>query len=134
MADAEKLKKKKHQLKRPKAVLQKTEFGPKCKYSTSHICNSFFENIISGIQLFYIRPHVPVVIIRVSFLFQIFQQRVSKPRKTSQKDHSFYNTVSLKNLTPFTSLDSLYIEYKMLPKHCQKPFSLYKFSSKHVSV
>ena len=27
--------------------------------SKSHICN-FFENIISGMQLIYIRPHVPV--------------------------------------------------------------------------
>ena len=36
-------------------------------------------------QRFYTRPHVPVDIIRVS-----------KPTKSSEKDHSFYNTVSLK--------------------------------------
>ena len=36
-----------------------------------HIWNSFFENIISVlvIQLFYIRPHVSVDIIRVFFQF-----------------------------------------------------------------
>ena len=30
------------------------------------------------------------------FQFQIFWQKVSKPTKTSEKDHSFYNTVLLK--------------------------------------
>ena len=30
------------------------------------------------------------------FLFQIFYQKVSKPTKTSEKDHSFFNTASLK--------------------------------------
>ena len=46
---------------------------------------SFFENIFSGMQ------HVPVDIFRVSFV-----QKVSKPAKSTEKDHSFYNTVSLK--------------------------------------
>ena len=40
-------------------------------------------------------PHVLVNIIRV-FLFQNLKQKISKSIKTSQKDHSFYNTVSLK--------------------------------------
>ena len=32
----------------------------------------------------------------VLLFFFIFWQKVSKPAKTSEKDHSFYNTVSLK--------------------------------------
>ena len=66
--------------------------------SKTHIWNSFFENIISvsGTQLSYIRPHVSVDIIRVFFNFLIFWQKVSRPTKTSEKVHSFYNTVLLK--------------------------------------
>ena len=36
------------------------------------IWNSFFKNVISGIQHFYIYPHVPVGIIRVFFLISSF--------------------------------------------------------------
>ena len=54
---------KKHWLKRPKAVPKKRNLDQNINYSKSHIWNYFFENIISGIQLFYIRPHVPVEII-----------------------------------------------------------------------
>ena len=61
--------------------------------SKSHVCNSFFENIISGVQLFlYFCPQVPGAMIRV-FLFQSFYNKVSKLTNTSEKDHSFYNTV-----------------------------------------
>ena len=42
---------KKNWLKHPKAVRQKTKLGPKYKWFISHICNSFFENIFSGVQL-----------------------------------------------------------------------------------
>ena len=51
--------------KRPIVVPQKTKFGP--KYKKSHIWDSFFGNIISGIQSFYIYPDVPADIIRVFF-------------------------------------------------------------------
>ena len=54
----------------------------------------FFENIILGIQLFYIRSNVPVVI-RVLFISDFLAESL-KANKTSKKDHSFYNTVSLK--------------------------------------
>ena len=64
------------------------------------------------------------------FLFQIFLQKVSKPTKFGEKVHSFYKTVRSKNLTLFTNLNSLGIKIKMLMKHSQKAFSLYK----HVSV
>ena len=50
----------------------------------------FFGNIISYIQLFYIRSNVPVDIIRV-FLISDFLAESLK----SKKDHSFYNTVLL---------------------------------------
>ena len=54
--------------------------------------------------------------------------------KTSQRDYSFYNTVSLKNFTHFTNLNSFEIENNMLRNHSQKAFSVYKIFSKHVSV
>ena len=63
--------KKNHWLERPKTVPLKDEISAKINNSKFYIWNSFFENIFLGIQLFYIRPHVPVDIIRV-FLFQIF--------------------------------------------------------------
>ena len=59
--------KQKHWLKRRKAAPQKQNFDQNIKDLKSHIRNSFFENIISGIQRFYIRLHVPVDIIRVVF-------------------------------------------------------------------
>ena len=61
--------------------------------SKSYICNSFFENVISVIQLWSTRSSGHH---QSFFLFQIFQQKVSKSIKTSEKDHSFYNTVSFK--------------------------------------
>ena len=59
--------KKNHWLKRPKASPDKRNFDQNINDSKSHIWNSFFENIISGIQRFYICPDVPVDIIRVFF-------------------------------------------------------------------
>ena len=47
-------------------------------------------------------PHVPVDIIRV-FLFQ----KISKPIKTCEKDHSSYNAVSLKKLHSFLGISPL---------------------------
>ena len=68
-------KQKKTWLKRPKAVPQqspkKQNLDQNINASKSQISNHFFENIFSSIQLFYIRPHVPADIIRVSFQFQI---------------------------------------------------------------
>ena len=54
----------------------------------------FFLNIILGIQLFYIWSNIPVVII--VFFISDFLAKSLKANKTSKKDHSFYNTVSLK--------------------------------------
>ena len=99
-------------------------------YSKSHVYNSFFENIISGIQ-FFIFVHTFQWTSSELFLFQI---SVSKPIKTSEKDHSFLNIVLFKNLTHFTNLNSLFIEDNIRTKQGQNPFSLYKFSSKLVSA
>ena len=45
-----KIKKKKNWLKRPKAVPLKRDLDQNINDSKSHICNSFFENIFSGVQ------------------------------------------------------------------------------------
>ena len=72
-------------------------------------------------------------------IFLFFNFRFSnwslKINKNERKRYSYYNTVSLKKLhTHFMNLNSLDIEKNMLLQHSQKPFWLYKFSSKHVSV
>ena len=59
------------------------------------LIRSFFLNIISGKELFYVRSNVPVVI-RV-FLISDFLEESLKANKTSKKYHSFCNTVLLKN-------------------------------------
>ena len=51
-------------LKCPKAVPKKQNLGQNINDSKSQVWNSFFENIISGMQRLYIRLHVPVDIIR----------------------------------------------------------------------
>ena len=82
-----------------------------------------FENIISvsGIHLFYIRPHLSVDINRMFCFFFFFflnflisQLKIWKPTKTRKKALSFYNKVLLKNLTHFMKFNSLEIENIML--------------------
>ena len=76
---------------------------------------SSFDFIISSIQLFYIRPHVPVDIITV-FLFSDLVEYLK-----AKKDHSFYNTVLLKKPhSHFTNPNSLDIENNLLRQHSQK--------------
>ena len=76
---------------------------------------SSFDFIISSIQLFYIRPHVPVDIIRV-FLFSDLVEYLK-----AKKDHSFYNTVLLKKPhSHFRNPNSLDIENNLLRQHSQK--------------
>ena len=72
--------------------------------------------------------HIPVDIIRV-FLFQNLQQKISKPIKTSQKDHSSYSFAQKTSL--ILRISTLETENNMLPKHSQKA-SVYKFSSKQI--
>ena len=68
------------------------------------------------------------------FLISDFLPESLKANKKVAKKITNFTTVSLKKLTHFTNLNSLDVESDMLPQHSQKPFSLYKFSSKHVSV
>ena len=52
-----------------KSSSQKRNLDQNIDDSKSHITNSFFENIATGMQRFYIRPHVSVDIIRIFFSF-----------------------------------------------------------------
>ena len=52
------------------------------------------------------------LIFGVYTLISHFLAESLKHNKTSKKDHSFYNTVSLKNLTHFYE--------PQLPQHCEK--------------
>ena len=72
----------------------------------------------------------------LSELFSIsdFLTESLKANKTSEKDHSFYNTVSLKKTSLLSESQLFDIENNMLSKHYQKIFSAYKFSSKNASV
>ena len=66
------------------------------------------------------------------FLISDFLHKVSKPTKTSEKNHLSYSTVSLKKPHSFyKSRLTRHWKY-MLPHYSHKPFSLYKFFSKHL--
>ena len=88
-------------------------------YSKSHVYYSFFEIIISGIQNFYINPHVLVV------FYPILSSRKSQSQQKLVKKITHFSILfRSKNLTHFTNLNSLDIENNMLLKHSQIPFSL----------
>ena len=63
--------------------------------SKSHICNSFFEHIISAIHRFYICSEVPMDIIRVFFNFR-FSIRKSQSQQKLAKKITHFTTISLK--------------------------------------
>ena len=86
--------------------------------------NDFFNNIYSSTHT---SGHYQSFFLNSNFLAESL-----KPTKTIENNQFFYDTVLLKNLTHFTNLNSLNIEKNMLPQHIQKPFSLYKCSSKHL--
>ena len=94
----------------------------------SHICNSFFENIISGMQTFYVCPDVPLDVIKNFFNIR-FSRRKSQSQQNLAKKITFTVQFCSKNLTHFTNSNSLDIENNMLPQHNQKPFWLEKFSA-----
>ena len=52
-----------------------------------------------------------------------YNNHFDRPGKTSEKDHSFYNTVSLKKPQSFYEPN----ENNMLPQHSQKPLTLQMF-------
>ena len=111
---------KNHTLKRPKATPQKMKFRPKYeRFKISHI-ELFFWKHYFGPTTFLWRStgHHQGFILISDFLAE------------SQFEIQFRSKI----LSHFTNLNSLDIENNMLPKHSQKPFSLYKFFSKHVSI
>ena len=90
--------------------------------SQFHVSKSFFENIISGIQLFYSCSNVPV---EIDFFDIKFSSRKSQSQpKLAKKITHFKIKLWSKNLTHFTNLNSLDVENKMLLQHSQKPFWL----------
>ena len=90
--------------------------------SKSHIWNSLFENIISvlGIQLFCIRPHVSLDIIRVFLIFYFSSRKSQSQQRLVKKITHFTIQFRSKNLTHFTNLNSLDIENDTLSQHSQK--------------
>ena len=67
-------------------------------------------------------------------IFRFSSRKSQSQQKLARKITHFTIQFYSKNLTHFTNLNSLDIENNMLPQHDQKPFWLYKFSSKHISV
>ena len=65
--------------------------------------------------------------------FRFFGRKSQNQRKLAKRITHFTIQFCPKNLAHFTKLSSLSIVKKILKKHSQKPFSLYKFYSKHVS-
>ena len=97
-----------HWLKRPKTVPKKQNLDQKIIDSKSHIWSFFV-------------------------LISDFLAKVSKLTKLAKKITHFTIQFRSTTLTHFTNLKSLNIVKNILPQHSQKPYSLYKFSSKHVS-
>ena len=56
------------------------------------------------------------LIFKVYLLTSDFLAESLKASKNQPKDHSFYNTVSLKNLTQLSGLNSLNIAKNVLPQ------------------
>ena len=68
------------------------------------------------------------------FDFRFYRRKSQSQQKLLIKITYFVIQVRSKHLTHFTNFNSLDMENNMLPKHCQKSFSLYTFFGKHVSV
>ena len=65
------------------------------------------------------------------FNFQILYQKVSEPTKTSKKDHSFYNTVSLK--VPHSFYEPQLTSHWKWYAPATQPKSFLQFPSKYVT-
>ena len=66
--------------------------------------------------------------------FRFSSRKSQSQQKLAKEITHFFIRFNSKHLTYFVNLNSHDIENNMLPKHNKKPFSLYKFSSKHVCV
>ena len=98
----------------PKQSPKKTKFGQKCKWFKISQLKFFSWKYyfgISGIQIFYIRPHVLVNMIRVFFNFRFSNRKYKSQQKLAKKITHFTN----ENLTYFTNLNLFDIENNMLP-------------------
>ena len=89
------------EMKCPKDVPQKTNFGPKYKLFKISYLEFFLWKYYFGHTQFLYSSTRSSGHDQSFFLFQIFEQKVSKPTKISEKDHSFYNKVLLKNTYSF---------------------------------
>ena len=81
--------------------------------------NYFFENIISGIQLFYIRPDAPAEFL---FSFRFSSRKSQSQQKLAKKISHFTIQFRSKNVTDPTNLNSIGIENNMFSQHSQKSF------------
>ena len=80
------------------------------------IWNCFFENIISGIQFFYLSTRSSGH--HQSFFYFRFSNRKSQSQqKLARKSNQFTIQLRSKNLTHFENLSPLDIENNMLPQH-----------------
>ena len=118
--------KRKHWLKHPKAVPQKTKFVPKYRCYWKYY---FWHTTFTLIHMFQ-RTSSKFFVLISDFL----EESLKTKKKLLIKITYFTIQVCSKHLTHFTNLNSLDIENNILPKHCQKYFWLYKFLKKHVSV
>ena len=109
--------KRKHWLKHPKAVPQKTEFGPKYRCYWKYY---FWHTTFTLIHMFQ-RTSSKFFVLISDFLEQCLKTK----KKLLIKITHFTIQVCSKHLTHFTNLNSFDIENNMLPKHCQKYFWLY---------
>ena len=102
-------------LRPPKGGPQKTDqnLDQSIIDSKSHVWNSFFENIILGIQLFCIRPHIT----RVFFYFRFSRRKFQSQQKLPKKIIHFTMQFRSINLSHFMNFNSLEIENNMLPQH-----------------
>ena len=105
--------KEKYLLKRLNAVLKKKRnLDQNINDSKSQIWNSFFKNIISGIQLFCVRPHDPVDIIRV-FLISYLLAESLKASQKSFKLHKF----SSKHVSAWCQKKKIVLHHFLTPKN-----------------
>ena len=68
------------------------------------------------------------------FNFRYFSRKSQSQQKLPKKITNFTIQFRSTNLTHFMKLNSLDIKNNIFLQHSQKPFWLYEFSSKHVSV
>ena len=116
----------------PKTILQKMKVGSKYKWFKISYLQFYFQNYFFGRITSFIFVHTFQWTSSEFFLFQIFSRKSQGQQRLAKKITHFTIQFCSKNLTHFTNLNSLHIENNMLPKKCQKSFSLHKFPSKHV--